>query len=88
LFYYSLPWRTWRLAADFECLAFAWGAVTYTACAPSARRASYDCLCFSKQVYHAKSALDLGDGLNLLAQGPSQFEGESDGRYLFMTLAR
>ncbi len=27
--------------------------------------------------------MDLGDGLNLLAQGPSQFESESVGRYLF-----
>jgi hypothetical protein len=55
----------------------------HTACAPSCRRVSYDCLCFGKQVYHAKPVLDSGDGLNLLAQGPSQFESESDGRYLF-----
>jgi len=83
LFYYSLPWRTWRLAADFECLAFAWDAVMHTSCAPSCRRASYACLCFGKQVCHAKPALDLGDDFDLLAQGPSQFESESDGRYLF-----
>ena len=45
---------------------------------------SYDCLCFGKQVYHAKPALDLGDGLNWRGQGPSQFESESVGRYWFL----
>ena len=46
-------------------------------------RPSCGCLCFGKQVYHAKPTLDLGDGLNLLAHGPSQFESESVGRYFF-----
>ena len=50
---------------------------------PPRGRASYDWLCFGKHVYHAKSALDLGDGLNLLAQDPSQFESESVRRYQF-----
>ena len=69
--------------SELWVLACARGAVTHTACAPPSRRASYGCLCSGKHVYHAKPALDLGDGFDLLAQGPFQFESESVGRCLF-----
>jgi len=85
LSYFFLTWSSWRLGADYGCLAFAGGAVKHSACAPPCRRASYDCLCFDKHVCHAKPASDWDDGLVLPAQGPSQFESESVGSFWFYT---
>jgi hypothetical protein len=51
-------------------------------------RPSCGCLCFGKQVYHAKPTLDLGDGFDLLAKSPSSFHVNQLGDASFITLMR
>jgi hypothetical protein len=81
LFYFFLPWSSWRLAADFGCLAFAWDAVIAHCVCPSQREVVPDSLCFGKRIYHANPALDSDDGFDLMAKKSLSVLRESVGRF-------
>jgi len=76
------PWRTWRLAADFGHLAYAWVAVMAHYHVPPAWTAGRPAVIIAPQAsLIAMSPLDSDNGFNMCIGEPSQFGCESDGRF-------